>query len=368
MQAYTVRQQLQQQLEQVDGWRQQNEQDQRVDMQQLEGLMLQAAGGVEGLKKQLATQKAMLFGNAVELKLKHVQILLAKMHASSAVISGHLQRRHEEVEDIKAVPGQDAAVAMVKEMFISMKSGRGGVAELRSGAPAQVIPRSSIHVPEGALSDAPSGALGAVRAAREGEGDVALRLYNIRQAGPAYQLDAIYGAARMSQASHNNVVRCFGVVHDPSSAEGSSIHGSLVMEWVDGGDLCEWLQENLDTKLGIRVQFAQQVAAGLKHLHEQRLLHGDLKPQNVLLQFIQGEELPVVRACKTLWLTAALPTTTSSCLMPFSLPHQIFLSECIAPAISITVILIQKKSSTAWFQPTVSLASASVCTSASTST
>jgi hypothetical protein len=29
------------QLQQVDGWRQQNEQDQRVDMQQLEGLMLQ---------------------------------------------------------------------------------------------------------------------------------------------------------------------------------------------------------------------------------------------------------------------------------------------------------------------------------------
>jgi hypothetical protein len=29
------------QLQQVDNWRQQNEQDQRVDMQQLEGLMLQ---------------------------------------------------------------------------------------------------------------------------------------------------------------------------------------------------------------------------------------------------------------------------------------------------------------------------------------
>jgi hypothetical protein len=30
-------------VQQVDGWRQQNERDQRVDMQQLEGLMLQVS-------------------------------------------------------------------------------------------------------------------------------------------------------------------------------------------------------------------------------------------------------------------------------------------------------------------------------------
>jgi hypothetical protein len=328
------------QLEQVDGWRQQNEQDQRLDMQQLEWLMLQAVGGVEGLKKKLATQEGMLHGQAVGLE--QVQRWMAEMHANSAVISGHLQHLHNQVDGdciqegvdgirlgqdtLEGPPGHDAVAAMAKEMFISMKSGRAGVAELRSGAPAQVIPRSSIHVPEGALSEAPSGARGTVvRAVRresvlhpwvllrallppfgQGGGDVALKLYNIRQAGPADQLDAIYEAALLNQASHNNVVRCFGVVHDPDSAKGSSIHGSLVMEWVDGGDLCKWLQENLEAELGMRVQIAQQVAAGLKHLHESGLVHGDLKPQNVLLQFIHGKKLPVVRACITLWLTAAL--------------------------------------------------------------
>jgi serine/threonine protein kinase len=135
----------------------------------------------------------------------------------------------------------------------------------------------------------------------EGVGAVAVKLYNIRQVGVADQLDAIQEAALLNRAYHRNVVRCFGVVHDPDSAKGSSIHGSLVMEWVGGGDLYQWLQENLETELGVRVQIARQVAAGLRHLHARGLVHGDLKPQNVLLQFMQDEELPEVRAlCSTL--------------------------------------------------------------------
>jgi hypothetical protein len=296
---------VQELLHQVGGWRQQNDQDQRKDMRQLEGLMLQAVGGVEGLQRQLATQEGMLRGQAVGLR--QLAEWMKGMHASSSVISGHLQRLHDKVDDIQArqddvkagqddlKAGQDAVAAMVTEMFISMKSGRGGVAKLRSGAPAQIIPRTSIHVPEGALSDAPSGAFGTVvRAVREGGGAVALKLYNIRKAGVMDQRDAIYEAALLNRASHNNVVRCFGVVHDPDSAKGCSIHGSLVMEWVGGGDLCDWLQENFETGMATRVQLARQVAAGLKHLHEQKLVHGDLKPHNILLQFMQGEELPEV--------------------------------------------------------------------------
>jgi serine/threonine protein kinase len=39
---------------------------------------------------------------------------------------------------------------------------------------------------------------------------------------------------------------------------------------------------------------ALQVAAGMRHLHQQGLVHGDLKPQNILLQFMQDEHVPEV--------------------------------------------------------------------------
>jgi hypothetical protein len=83
---------MQEQRRQADTWREQNEQDQRADMQQLEGLMLQAVGGVEGLNRQLTTQEGMLEGQAVTLE--QVQRWLAEMHASSSIITGHLQRLH----------------------------------------------------------------------------------------------------------------------------------------------------------------------------------------------------------------------------------------------------------------------------------
>jgi serine/threonine protein kinase len=299
---------VREQLQQVDNWQQQNEQDQRKDMQDLEGLMLQAVGGLEGLQQLLASPEGIVQGQAVGLQ--QVAGWMREMHASSSVIAGHLQRLHDKVDGIQEgldglKVGQDAMAALVMEMFMSMKSGRGGVARLRSGAPVQIIPKASIHIPEGALSDTQSLACGTVvRGLREGGGAVAVKLYNLRLVGVLDQRDAIHEAARLNRASHSNVVRCFGVVHDPDSAKGSCIHGSLVMEWVGGGNLCDWLQENFETGLAIRVQLARQVAAGLTHLHEQKLVHGDLKPQNILLQFMRGEELPEV--CSLLYNTLVL--------------------------------------------------------------
>jgi hypothetical protein len=88
---------VRQQLQQIEGWRQQNEQDQRVDMQQLEEFMLQAVGGLEGLKQKLAAQEGMLEGQAVGLE--QVQRWLARMNASSAIISNHLQHLDAKVDD-----------------------------------------------------------------------------------------------------------------------------------------------------------------------------------------------------------------------------------------------------------------------------
>jgi eukaryotic-like serine/threonine-protein kinase len=200
--------------------------------------------------------------------------------------------------------------------FRYMKSGRGGPAHITGQGPSQLIPRSSIAIPEGALAAGSSGAFGTVlRATRDG-GAVAVKVYDIRKVGILDQRAAMQEALMLGKASHHNVVKCWGVVHDPDSTNRDSIHGSLVMEWVGGGNLYEWLQENVEAGLWTRVQLALQVAAGMRHLHAHGLVHGDLKPQNILLQFMQGEELPEVSAHGCFGRTAActhMPIGRNNC-------------------------------------------------------
>jgi hypothetical protein len=306
------------QRRQVDGWRQQSEQDQRVDMQQLEGLMLQAVGGLEGLTQQLATQEGLLQGQAVGLQ--QVVDWLQQMHASSSVITAHLQRLHDKVDDIREGVdgirlGQDDIAAKLDRLYSCMKSDINGIAKLTTdlGPSDLMIPRSSIIIPPGALSKGSSGNFGTVvRAMRDG-GAVAVKVYNISQAGEIDQKGALKEALLLSQVRHHNVVKCWGLVHDPHSAQGDSLHGSLVMEWVRGGNLYVWLQANLGAGLQLRVQVALQAAAGMRHLHQQGLVHGDLKPQNILLQFMQDDELPEVGTAHLAHIAMAACASCLSC-------------------------------------------------------
>jgi hypothetical protein len=275
---------IREQLQQVDSWRQQNKQDQQTDMQDLERLMLQAVGGVEALQRQLATQEGVPQGQAVGLQ--QVADWMQEMHASSSAITGYLQRGHEKVDDLATELDRINAL-MSRDRTTDI-----------GPPPAQLIPRASITFPDGALAKGSSGAFGTVvRAMRDG-GAVAVKIFHTHQLGRLDQRDAVKEAVLLSQASHHNVVKCWGLVYDPDSTPGDSIHGSLVMEWVGGGDLYKCLQDQPSMGLKVRVQLAQQVAAGMWYLHGVKMVHGDLKPQNILLQFNQGEEVPVVRSLR----------------------------------------------------------------------
>jgi serine/threonine protein kinase len=83
-----------------------------------------------------------------------------------------------------------------------------------------------------------------VKASRD-HGFVAVKIYRHRGLGSRDRKRVVQEALLLARASHQNVVRCFGVVHDPDNPNDSSnIDGSLVMEWVYGGDLYMWLQDN----------------------------------------------------------------------------------------------------------------------------
>jgi serine/threonine protein kinase len=76
-----------------------------------------------------------------------------------------------------------------------------------------------------------------------------------------------------------------------TAAEGS---GFIVTELMSGGSLEDALHDShRDLPWRARVTIGLQVALGMEHLHERRMLHRDLKSANVLLD----EDLTVAKVC-----------------------------------------------------------------------
>ncbi len=57
---------------------------------------------------------------------------------------------------------------------------------------------------------------------------------------------------------------------------------AIVMEFVEGGDLRQWVAQNKPSREQI-LSLLQQVATALDHIHEHGLVHGDVKPANILV-------------------------------------------------------------------------------------
>jgi hypothetical protein len=82
--------------------------------------------------------------------------------------------------------------------------------------------------------------------------------------------------------SHVNVVRILEVVESLDSM-------MIVMEYVDGGDLKQYIKAHGRIKEDVARVFFKQIVSGLLYLHSKRILHRDIKPDNILL----GKDLKV---------------------------------------------------------------------------
>ena len=81
-------------------------------------------------------------------------------------------------------------------------------------------------------------------------------------------------------SSHKNIVQFYGAVSWPN-------YIGLVMEYLSGGSLLELLvDKDVNIEGFLRLRFCEEIASGLAFLHNyhaKRLIHGDLKTENVLL-------------------------------------------------------------------------------------
>jgi serine/threonine-protein kinase len=78
------------------------------------------------------------------------------------------------------------------------------------------------------------------------------------------------------KVTHRNVVRTY----DIGDTEGVKF---ISMEYVQGMTLKQLIRKRGALPVGVGVQIAKQVSAGLKAAHQQGVVHRDVKPQNIIL-------------------------------------------------------------------------------------
>ena len=128
-----------------------------------------------------------------------------------------------------------------------------------------------------------AGAFGKVYHGQWGDKFVALKQINLGHAAKNLQIshDEIEEAmqwevARLSTANHPNLVQFYGLYQD-----GNEGYTYMVMEFCEGGTLQKALYK--DVAWSQRWQWALQISEALAYLHQEGILHRDLKAENILL-------------------------------------------------------------------------------------
>lgn len=125
-----------------------------------------------------------------------------------------------------------------------------------------------------------SGAMGEVYLARQTQwnADIAVKVPNAEIVADAANRHRIVGEAEAwtKLGLHPNVAYCY-------YAQQVDELLLLVIEYVDGGNLRQWIADGRCADLKTGLDLAIQFCHGLEHAHKQGLVHRDIKPENILL-------------------------------------------------------------------------------------
>ncbi|KAF0694210.1 Aste57867_14896 [Aphanomyces stellatus] len=64
-----------------------------------------------------------------------------------------------------------------------------------------------------------------------------------------------------------------------------------VLEWMDSGDLRDYLVSHRDLSWPHKVSYLEQIVAGLVYIHTMNVIHRDLKSRNIVLDAVKGAKL-----------------------------------------------------------------------------
>ncbi|KAF9444678.1 kinase-like protein [Macrolepiota fuliginosa MF-IS2] len=114
--------------------------------------------------------------------------------------------------------------------------------------------------------------------ARHGERDLCLKAVRLFQASSKEIAFGLYSeeASLWGQLRHPNIVPFYGIFH---LKDLGSQQICLVSPWMEKGTVIQYLEANLNT-----IQHKlYDIACGLQYLHEKRIVHADLKGDNILI-------------------------------------------------------------------------------------
>jgi len=96
------------------------------------------------------------------------------------------------------------------------------------------------------------------------------------------------------RVTHPNVCRIFDLAQHEDGEKREPIL-LLSMELIDGQSLREYLRTNGPLSPRSALPLIEDIAAGLQAIHDAGIVHGDLKPGNVMLEMRSGETTPHAR-------------------------------------------------------------------------
>ena len=80
----------------------------------------------------------------------------------------------------------------------------------------------------------------------------------------------------LKSISHPNICQLY--------ESNSTIHNFyLIMEYIEGGDLCDYINKNISLNEQISCHFFRQLISVIEYLYEMGITHRDIKPENILL-------------------------------------------------------------------------------------
>ncbi|KAA3613733.1 MAG: serine/threonine protein kinase [Calditrichaeota bacterium] len=105
--------------------------------------------------------------------------------------------------------------------------------------------------------------------------DVAIKVISEEALDLTDTLERFYREARSAgKLSHENI----GIIHDVGEVEGRPY---IVMEFLDGQDLREIIDEKKPMTLMEKLTIAKSICQGLRYAHESGIVHRDIKPENI---------------------------------------------------------------------------------------
>ena len=136
------------------------------------------------------------------------------------------------------------------------------------------------------------------------------RVVAIKRLAPQFQFDEhdrdrfLKEAQRASALNHPNIAAIYDVLQE---------HGEilLVLEYIEGLTLRQWMQKQKPISIEEFLKVAVQCLDGLGAAHEKRIVHGDIKPENIMLTASQRVKILDFGVAKRFTIASSTASTES---------------------------------------------------------